>query len=552
MMKLSRTLAAAATVAVLLSSTHSARAATWIGPPPSNGSLGGDWNTASNWDTNSVPNSAGASASFNGTNVTANRAYTFSANVTIGSLSISNNSAATNTYSVVDQVTPSLTFDSGVVGVPATVTVTGTNGVTSGTANLIRGAINLNSDLTVSVAKGTTTSAAGELSFQRGVLSGAYSITKIGTGTLTYADAGDKTYTGTTNINSGRLRLNGAAKVTGTSAITVASGAQFVLDGSADWTFGPATDPNDLSTIGTVITLNGPGLVNGDPIGFFPGAIRTGSGQTSAVRNKINLASDASIDVVSTNAISQGTLTLLNEVYGPGKFTANQRAGLISREGTVVFAHQNSYAGGTLVDQGTLKLIPNPITLATNTSLGTGNVYVDGVTPAFDGNPDGAASGKLNLDGTLTNAIADTATLTLTGGGTAGVADRGIAILGSGLNEIVGSLVLGGVAQGAGTYGATGSGATNIFDEYFSGGGIVTVVPPTVAGDFNGDGKVNAADYPTWRKSDGTAGGYATWRENFSQTSTSGLSLSASAVPEPNTCLLLTLMLSLWVASRRR
>jgi len=112
--------------------------------------------------------------------------------------------------------------------------------------------------------------------------------------------------------------------------------------------------------------------------------------------------------------------------------------------------------------------------------------------------------------------------------------------------------VLGGTSEPAGTYGATGSGATNIMDEYFSGSGIITVVPATVAGDFNGDGKVNAADYPSWRKNDGTNTGYAQWRENFSQTSASGSGLGGAAVPEPTTFMLITILFSLLFAGRRR
>ena len=84
---------------------------------------------------------------------------------------------------------------------------------------------------------------------------------------------------------------------------------------------------------------------------------------------------------------------------------------------------------------------------------------------------------RLSLSGTG-NVIDDAATLTLLGGGTAGVADQNFAILGAGINETVGGLVLGGVAQSTfGTYGSTTSGATFQNDEYFSGTGVVTLAP---------------------------------------------------------------------------
>ncbi|HEY3393537.1 MAG TPA: LamG-like jellyroll fold domain-containing protein [Lacipirellulaceae bacterium] len=68
--------------------------------------------------------------------------------------------------------------------------------------------------------------------------------------------------------------------------------------------------------------------------------------------------------------------------------------------------------------------------------------------------------------------------------------------------------------------------------------GLVNLLPveygPDVSleGDFNGDGKVDAADYVVWRKTDGSQPGYVAWRANFGRTA--GASAAASAaVPEP-------------------
>jgi len=81
------------------------------------------------------------------------------------------------------------------------------------------------------------------------------------------------------------------------------------------------------------------------------------------------------------------------------------------------------------------------------------------------------------LSGVL-NAINDGSTLRLLGGGTAGVADENFAILGAGINETVGSLILGGVTQTSpGTYGSVASGANFQSDEFFSGTGVITLVP---------------------------------------------------------------------------
>jgi formylglycine-generating enzyme required for sulfatase activity len=61
---------------------------------------------------------------------------------------------------------------------------------------------------------------------------------------------------------------------------------------------------------------------------------------------------------------------------------------------------------------------------------------------------------------------------------------------------------------------------------------------PGLAGDFNNDGRVDAADYVVWRKS-GINGeqGYSDWRANFGRTASSGAVVTASfgidTVPEP-------------------
>jgi hypothetical protein len=67
---------------------------------------------------------------------------------------------------------------------------------------------------------------------------------------------------------------------------------------------------------------------------------------------------------------------------------------------------------------------------------------------------------------------------------------------------------------------------------------------PDLAGDFNEDGNVDAADYATWRKNVGSTGSYELWRQNFGTTFSGmaprdGENAGESAnVPEPANCLL--------------
>jgi hypothetical protein len=89
---------------------------------------------------------------------------------------------------------------------------------------------------------------------------------------------------------------------------------------------------------------------------------------------------------------------------------------------------------------------------------------------------------------------------------------------------------------------------------------MLTLASGALPGDYNQDGKVDAADYVVWRKNPtahgGDPGGYNTWRMNFGAMAGSGSGnlLSGGAVPEPAglTLALLTLLAVCLHRGRRR
>jgi hypothetical protein len=86
---------------------------------------------------------------------------------------------------------------------------------------------------------------------------------------------------------------------------------------------------------------------------------------------------------------------------------------------------------------------------------------------------------------------------------------------------------------------------------------IEALESPALPGDYNSDGKVDAADYVVWRKNPGAHGGdagYTTWRMNFNRPaggSAPGAGIPA-AIPEPASLMLTVVAMSMWSFRRRR
>jgi autotransporter-associated beta strand protein len=512
--------------------------ATYQGPTTTAGS----WTDGANWSsTPDHPSGVGAGAIFN--NAAGNRTInvtptTGESPVTVGSITINNSSASSNTINGGTSGANYLTFDAVGAG-PATVTVTG-DSTGSSVPNTISARTAFEDTVVVSVDPNSNTSPAADLAWIGAVIDSPGGFTKTGDGLLSLTNNG-KLFTGPTlfDTNSGRTRISVSGSPTATSSVTVMDGAQLTLisnSGIYTWGAGP-------------LNLNGTGLGPSSSTGNFPGAIRNDTNLDAEITNDVVLQSDTLIHV---QGAASGVTTLSGDVSGVGRLDLTALNSDFNL-GRLVLTGTNSYQGGSVVNGGALVAGG-----ASTTAFGTGDVTVQSFAAG--------AAARIILESGAGNVIDDAAILSLAGGNAALTADDGYAELGAGVNETVGGLILGGVAQTSfGTYGSTASGATFQDDEYFSGTGVITLAAVDDA-DFDADGDVDGADFLTWQRNVGITPGTANledgdangdddvdgddllaWENQFG-TATA----AASAVPEPGAALLALLAAPLALLARRK
>jgi autotransporter-associated beta strand protein len=407
----------------------------------------------------------------------------------------------------------------GGAGTAGNITIGGTSAATAVTATL-SGTNTHTGNTTLNTTSTLKIGSAGAFGGSTFVIGGNGSFDNTTGGALVLTtnmnqSGGSPTFIGTDDLTLGNVALSAANRTITVTAKTLTVG-NVTQDASArNYT---------KSGAGTLL-INGAGSYTGTTT-ISAGTLQLGNGGTTgSLSTSSAIVDNANLTINRSNAVLQGTDFTGNAITGSGSLT---QAG----SGTTTLSAANTYGGGTTVSAGTLTAS------GTGAKLGNANVTVLGTTLGT----------SLVIASGVTNAIADTATLSLAGGGTALTPDQGFADLGAGINETVATLILGGVTQAAGTYGGTGSSAAHILPEYFAADtGIITVPGVGTPGDFNGDGNVNAADYATWRKPDSVTpdpNGYVAFRENFQPSPVAGPGLGAAAVPEPMSVALLLLGLA--------
>lgn len=379
--------------------------------------------------------------------------------------------------------------------------------------------------------------------------------------------------------------LNVEGDISGAFQLQKTGGGTLRLNGTGSWTGGTTIRQ------GTLQVANGSGLPDAGVVSFI---------QDGNVPRRLDLDDDEIIGgLTSAAAVTQVTVDLNSSllfINGAGDFASGVITGgaggrlVKTGSGVQTIRTSNNYTGGTTISAGTLALAA-----ATGTPLGTGSLLVEGsgrlsgfgnipgpVTAQGSGTIAGdfalgslsmISGGRLELEW-LTDTLTISGTASLAGGALQVFADAPI-------NPAIGTTWDFLTATG----GVTGMFASTMFPSLPSGKSwrllyddtsvALQVVPTRLAGDYNGDFMVNAADYTVWRNSLGQAGAnlpadgtgqfgvpdgvvnrldYNFWKQHYGESLGSGSSFpdDASDVPEPTATLLLLIAAVCFATVARR
>src|SRR5215813_11579215 len=241
--------------------------------------------------------------------------------------------------------------------------------------------------------------------------SNAGGLIKIGTGTLTLSGA--NTYTGPTMVNAGTLQAGAVNAFSSASAFTVASGATLDLAGF-DQTVGSLAGAGNVTLGSATLTTNGDGsdTAFSGTISGSGGLVKVGEGTLTLSGNNSytggTLLNEGTLAVGSSTALGTGTLTLADGTTLQAAADGLALASAMRLLGdTTVDTQSNTLTlSGSISGTGGLdKIGPGTLTL-TGASTYTGDTNVN--------------EGVLNVSGSLVSAVSVNQGGTLTGTGTIG------------------------------------------------------------------------------------------------------------------------------------
>jgi autotransporter-associated beta strand protein len=398
-----------------------------------------------------------------------------------------------------------------------------------------------------------------------GAIGGTATFTKRGPSTLTMQKA--NSFSGQATIESGTVDVGGFNSALGTGVLHL-GGATVI------------TTANSLTNSGLVID-GGDNLLQANNGTSIEMPALSGSGNLTISSTDDNLR----VDMNAVNAAYTGNLTfepngeastgMTVRITGandlPGAAVTLLNGASLATESGSSFVRQLSIGSLAGDSASFLRSFSGGGTSpGVNWHIGGLNADSEFAGPVIDG--DGVAITSITKDGTgtltLSGANTYTGDTTVEAGilsiSSAYLADVADVYLSSGttfdLNfsgtDVIDSLFFNGVSQAMGTWGSPTSTATNI-SSLFSGSGVLDVTTfietPSLVGDYNNDGTVDAADYTTWRDNlNGDASAlanrdplnmgnvsqddYDSWKANFGATlNGSGSLASQASVPEPST-----------------
>jgi fibronectin-binding autotransporter adhesin len=357
----------------------------------------------------------------------------------------------------------------------------------------------------------------------------------LGGGLATLGGAGAITNTG---LIRGEGKISKTINNNAGGQIRAEPGKSLTLTGSGNTNSGQINLYGGLLEITQNLTNNAGGFISGN------GTLIVGNGLTN--NGTMNFSGSANVVGNTTNSVGAkiissggGPTTFFDDVTNQGEIRTT--AGSF----TVFFGSASgsgSYTGtGTVNFEGDLKPGNSPahVNFAGDVLFGSAAkfmVEIGGVAPGSQYDQI-QASGKITLDGVLNVSLING--FSPSSGNTFDILDWG-SVAGT-----FSSLQLPTLSGGL---------QWNSSQLYITG-----VLSVSLPGDYNQNGKVDAADYVLWRKSPGTYGGnpagYNAWRANFGQPPGSGsgtVGTASAAVPEPTASVLLISMVASLSFLRRK
>ena len=298
------------------------------------------------------------------------------------------------------------------------------------------------------------------------------------------------------------------------------------------------------------------------------GTVTLAAGQTA---NSLAFKTDGFILAGSTLTLAGSSVTVDSGVNATISSTITGAAGLAKNgSGLLAITQANSYSGGTTITGGTLLVIN-----ATGSGTGAGQVTVNmgaqlGGTGTVQGDvinsgtlAPGNLAGTFHVGGTYTESTSGRLDIELVSvatydklqvSGTASLAGTLAVTLVDGFSPTAGNAfeIVTAAGFGGGMFTNTVLPTLSSDLSWIVNYGVNSVsLSVALAGDFNGDGAVDTADYVVWRKGLETTymqSDYDLWRPHFGQSTGSAV---AAPVPEPN-CLVLALLGIVATHVRRR